>query len=427
MSLVGRIVGGARAPRAAVGGEDLWLREGFIGGSTTSGELVDVDRALHLDSVFASIRLISESGGALPLKVYDRLSDGSRSEAADDPVYERLHDEPNPEMSAVDLWALVLTHLVSWGNSYTGKRRVGAAAPELWQLMPDRMNVKRLGGRKIYEYRREDGRLETMSDDDVIHVHGVSLDGLVGLSPIALARESIGSSLAGQAFAGRFFKNSAVPRGVLEVEGELSETAAKRLGTQWQKAHGGRNMHKVAVLEGGVKFKPITMPLEDAQFVEQQKLSVQQVARIFGIAPELIGGDSGSSLTYSTVEGQALAFLTYCLRPWLVRIEQALRRDRDLFPRAVGRPRRRYPEFLQDAMLRADAKTRAEVNAMSLEPAKGWRNRDEVRAAENLGPEDAPPAARLDPSQVADGAAAHMDRVLAELRAARNGGQHVHA
>lgn len=472
MNLVERIAGGA--PRAAAAGEDtLWAREVFVGGRSTTGAVVDVERALHLDSVFAAIRLIAEAGGSLPLKTYEKREDGARAEALDDPVYDRLHDEPNPEMSAMDLWSLVLSHGAAWGNAFIGKRRAGAQVPELWPLMPDRMTVSRQGRRKIYEYMREDGRIEQMSDADVIHVHGLSLDGLVGLSPIAMARESIGATLAGQAFAGRLFSNAAVPRGVLEIPGELGEEAARRLSAQWHAAQGGRNLGKVAVLEGGAKFNPITMPLEDAQFVEQQKLSVQQVARIFGIAPELIGGESGGSLTYSTVEGQALAFLTYCLRPWLVRIEQALRRDDDLFPRIVGRRRRRYPEFVQDAMLRADAKTRAEINAIALDPDKGWKTREEVRAADNLGPESggggsrrlrdlrvaesaglaaqrlglakdygavsqdqierllkldgiAPDGSEVSPDrdrgQAALDAAAHMERVMAELKAARNEG-----
>lgn len=428
MSLVDRIAGATtRPPRAVAGSEDtLWAREVFVGSRSATGELVDVERSMHLDSVFAAVRLISEAGGSLPLKTYERQPDGSRTEAADDPVYALLHDEPNPEMTAMDLWSLELAHAASWGNAFIGKRRRGGPVPELWPLMPDRMTVRRTGSRKVYEYRREDGRIEEMRDTDVIHVHGLSLDGLVGLSPIAMAREAIGASLAGQGFASRFFANAAVPRGVLEIPGELGEEAAKRLSAQWHAAQGGRNIGKVAVLEGGAKFNPISMPLEDAQFVEQQKLSVQQIARIFGVAPELIGGESGGSLTYSTVEGQAIAFLTYCLRPWLVRLEQALRRDEDLFPRIPGRPRSRYPEFVQDAMLRADAKTRAETNAIALDPVKGWLNRAEVRAAENRGPEEPEdrPAPRPTPSQVADTAAAHMDRVLAEVQAARNGGTH---
>lgn len=427
MSLVDRIAGGvSAAPSAAA--VTTW-ESAFIDEArrASSGEVVSVERSLGLDSVFAATRLISETGGTLPLKVYERLAEGGRAEA-DDPVYDLLHDEPNPEMTAADVWSLTLTHGALWGNGFLGKRRAGGPVPELWPLLPERMQVGRSGSRKFYLYRREDGRQEQMSADDVIHVRGVSLDGLVGLSPIGLAREMVGAALAGQRFSGRFLANAAVPRGVLEVAGELSEPAAQKLSNQWQRAQGGRNLGKVAVLEGGVTFKPITMPLEDAQFVEQMKLSVQQVARIFGVAPELIGGESGGSLTYSTVEGQALAFLTYCLRPWLVRIEQALRRDQDLFPRRPGARRRRYPEFLQDAMLRADTKTRAEVNALALDPAKGWLNRDEVRAMENRGPEssrDRPP--RPSPSQVADHAVARVDRAMAARTAQTNGGTHAHA
>ncbi|WP_217923786.1 phage portal protein [Miltoncostaea oceani] len=422
MSLVGRIVG--PRPEASIRGIDTLMEAfSFGGGEAHSGNRVTVPGALYLDSVWAAVILLSETVGTLPLKTYQRTRGGGRVEAWFENVYRLLHDEPNEEMPAVVVWALQALHLNTWGNAFLGKERVRGEIVGLWPLEPERMRVERRDGRKVFIYLDHHGAEHRYTTDQVIHIMGPSIDGLTGLSPIAYARHTIGAGLASDEFAARFFRNAAVPRGVLQTDGELSEPAAKRLKAQWDAATGGKNMHKVAVLEGGTKFHPITMPLEDAQFVEQAKLSVQKVARIFNVPAELIGGESGGSLTYSTVEGQALHFLTHGVRRWLVRIEQTLARDRDLFP---GRGRTLYPEFVADAMLRADVKTRAEVYTRALDPATGWMRREEVRGLENLPPE-APELTA--PMETLDRTAA---RLLAEAdaraAATTNGGSlHAHA
>lgn len=390
MSLAARIAG-VRAPkeRAATPSDTLWLREAFMGARAPSGEMVTVEEALHLDPVIAAVGLLSESLGALPLKVFQRMrGGGGRMEAWMEPAYRLLHDEPNPEMGAMDLWSLVMTHLQCWGNAYLAKQYAPGGVRlvrALWPLHPSAVRVGRTGGLKRFEYTEpETGRTYEYTTADVIHIRGISLDGLVGLSPIALARTAIGRGLAADAFAGGFFRHSAIPRGVVRVEKTLSDEAAERLAERWHALYGGRNQGRIAVLEEGTTFEPITMPLEDAQFVEQEKLGVQKIARIFRVPASLIGGERGDSLTYSTVEGDAIHFERYSLRPWMTRIEQALARDRDLFP---GETRSLYPEFIADAMLRADTKTRYESYGMALDPVTGWMRREEVRSLENLPPE----------------------------------------
>jgi HK97 family phage portal protein len=385
MSLVGRIVG--PRPQAGIQGLDHLVEAlSFGGGEAHSGARVTVPSALHLDSVWSAVMLLSETVGSLPLKVYQRRRARGRVEAWFEPVYRMLHEEPNEEMTAVTVWSLVELHMVTWGNAFLGKERRRGRVVGLWPLAPERVSVSREKGRKLFRFLDNSGRERVFGAGDVLHFMGPSMDGLTGLSPIAYARHAIGAGLSGDEFIGSFFKNGSAPHGVLETQGELSPTAAEKLKAQWQATTGGKNMHKVAVLEGGLKFNPITMPLRDAQFVEQAKLSVQKVARIFGVPPEMIGGDSGGSLTYSTVESQALQFLTHGVRRWLVRIEQTLARDRDLFP---GEGRAMYPEFVAEAMLRTDAKTRAEIYSRALDPITGWMRRDEVRSLENLGADDA--------------------------------------
>lgn len=365
---------------------------GGFGGFGSGALPVSVERSLTLDAVIACLRVLAESIGCLPLKTYTRAASGrGRIEALTDPVYSLLHDEPNPEMTAVETWSQVVVGCNTWGNAYLGKNRVpdrtsptGWRVEALWPLAPETVRVFRERGVKTYEVTDPNGPTRRFTDDEIIHVRGISLDGLVGLSPIALARTAIGRGLASDDFAAAFYRNSAIPRGVLELDGEIDVADAERLREQWQELYGGAAAHRVAILEAGVHFKPITLPMEDAQFVETERLTVQKIARIFRVPASMIGGSTGDSLTYSTVEGDALHFERYSLRPWIVRIEQALARDRDLFPREG---RATYPEFVTDAILRADTKTRYEAHAIALDPVTGWMRRDEVRSLENLPPE----------------------------------------
>jgi len=212
--------------------------------------------------------------------------------------------------------------------------------------------------------------------DDIVHVRALSTDGLVGLS--AQLTEH----------AATFFENDARPSGILKV----SPGGAEQLETLKQvwdaKYAGTRNAHRIAVLSGDADFQSVSMRPEDAQFLEQRKLSATEVARIFRVPRWIIGAEAGSSMTYANVEQQSLAFVTYALRPWLVLIEQSLSEDRDLFPA------NHYCEFLVDALLRADSATRADIYTKGLHPQTGWLTREEVRRLENLAPEDETPPER---------------------------------
>lgn len=385
MSLVARIAGG---PAGKPPQDGHWTRQAFGAAESATGRWVDVEGSLGLTPVYSAIRLLADSVGSLPCYVYAGRG-GSRERARLEQTDNLLGVEPNPEMSASDLWRLVTAHLNGWGDAFLGKEagRYGTVRA-LWPIRPDRVDVSRQKGRKTFYVRDENGMPQNngrpYTSDDVIHIQGLSLDGLRGFSPIAMAREAIGHGLALEEYANRYFSNGAVPRVVLKHPGQLSDEAQGRLKSTWRKRYGGlRNAHETAVLEEGMDVHTLTMAFEDAQFVEQQNFSVSQVARIFRIPPSMIGGAAGdNSLTYRTVEGDALAFVKWSLRPWLVTIEQALGRDRDLFA-----TRSRYPEFLVDALLRADLKTRADAYTLALNPLTGWMTRGEVRDRENLEPE----------------------------------------
>jgi HK97 family phage portal protein len=185
-------------------------------------------------------------------------------------------------------------------------------------------------------------------------------------------------------FSEAFIRQGARPSGIIKLPSGPGGNELRDLQRGFEDSHGGaRNAHRVAIVTGDVTFEAMTGPLDDLQFVEQRHLSTTEIARIFRIPPWMIGAETGASQTYSNVEQQALVFVTYSLRPWLVLIEQAISADPDLCSE------RQYVEFLVDALLRADSKTRAEVYALALDPAKGWMTRDEVRRLENLEPEPA--------------------------------------
>lgn len=372
------------ATRAGEPDDTSWLRDSFFGASSNSGETVTVERALTLDTVFACVRVLADSVGALPLRVYARGPAGASTEERWSSWQSRLlRDEPNQEMTAVDVWSLVVAWLATNGNAYLGKTFVGGQVSALWPIHPERVRVGREGGRLVYYVRSEDGVKERRhTAREIIHIRGLSFDGLMGVSVISYARHQVGAGLAMDKYQGSFYRNDATPRGTLNSPNRLSEDGVGRLARGWRALFGGvSNSHKVAVLEEGVTFTPISVSLDDAQFVESQRMTGQKVCRMFRVPPEMVGLDSGNSLTYSTVEGQGIQFERYTIRPWLARIEQALNRDRDLFP---GESRALFCEFDAQSLLRADLKTRYEAYALALDPAKGWMKPNEIRPWERL-------------------------------------------
>jgi HK97 family phage portal protein len=387
VKLVQRIVGAGEEleTRAGQPVDTPWWFPAFMGAESFTGKWVTVEQSLSLPTVYAAIRVLSDAVGTLPLLTYQRRDDGTRAKARQDQVYDLLSVEPNPEMTARDLWQLVTAHLNSWGDAFLGKQIRGNRVKALWPIRPDLVDVARERGQKVFYVRDINGNYENggkpYTQADIIHIKALTLEGLRGASPIELAREAIGHGLALDEYANRFFSNGAVPRVALKHPGKLGDQAHDRLKADWKSKYGGlRKSNETAVLEEGMEVEVLSLPFEDAQFVEQQKFSVQQVSRIFRIKASMIDGSTGDSLTYKTVESDALHFVTWSLRPWLVAIEQALWRDKDLFPN-----RGLYPEFLVDALLRADTKTRYEayqigINSKFLKPS-------EARERENLEPD----------------------------------------
>ena len=364
--------------------------------TTSSGATVTPANALAIADAWACIRALSDAASSLPLIAYRSAATGRQR--VSDGVLPELLRRPAPATTQANLIGQAMAHLQLHGNAFIGKFRGDGVVEQLALLAPDRVTVELRGGMPFYAFRDGVGRETILGPGDVIHVRGMSTDGVVGLSPVAQAREALGLSARLTEHAARFFANDARPSGILSVPaGPGVQDSIDNLKLAWEARHGGTaNAHRIAVLSGEVAFNPVSMPLEDAQFLEQRKLSATEIARVFRVPPWIIGADAGSSMTYANVEQQALAFVTYSLRPWLVVIEQAISADDDLCPGDL------YVEFLLDALLRGDSKTRSEVYAAALDPLTGWMTRDEVRRLENLAPE--PPTLRPTPEELLNAA-----------------------
>jgi HK97 family phage portal protein len=353
----------------------------MIGGETDSGERVTVDAAMQLDVVWACVRRIAETIATLPLHFYTLNKSGSGEIDRTNPLYSILHDSPNADMTAVNFWEAMVGCYLLWGNAYALKstgylQRITALTP----LRPDRTQLLRApDGTITYRYTAF-GQSETFSEDEIFHIKGFSLDGIIGMSPVGQARQSLGTARATQRAAAAMFKNGMRPSGVLVAPAYL--TAPQRESTQplIEKFSGAANTGMVPLLEGGWDFKQLSINPTDAQFLETQNFQVEQICRWFDVPPILVG-HSAQTTWGSGIEQIMLGWLTLGLRSHLERIEQAIRKDL-LSP--ADRVAGAYAEFNVDALLRGDSKSRAEM--MATLALNGLRTRNELRSLDNFPP-----------------------------------------
>ena len=351
---------------------------GFYYGASLSGKSVTPTSAIQVSAVYACVRVIAETVASLPLHVYEATDAGSRK-AGDHPLYRLLHDEPNTEMTSFVWREVMLSHLLLYGNSYCQILRSGRSGiMGLYPLLPDRMAVDRDSkGKLTYTYTTSDGKLAYLAPEDVLHIPGLGFDGVMGYSPIALEKAAIGLGIAAEEYGSRFFANGARPSGILTHPNTVKDPAALR--ASWNAAYGGSgNTGRVAVLEEGMTFTPLSMPNNEAQFLETRKFQVTEICRIFRVPPHMIGDLERA--TFSNIESQNISFAVHTIRPWLVRIEQAV--NRALIPQ--NEKGRFYVQFNIDGLMRGDYKSRMEGYAIARQ--NGWMSANDIRALENLNP-----------------------------------------
>lgn len=355
----------------------------FYLGNSNSGKVVTERSAMQMTAVYSCVRILSEAIASLPLHVYKYNDKGGKEKAIDHPLYLLLHDEPNPEMSSFVFRETLMTHLLLWGNAYAQVIRNGKGEVlALYPLMPNRMQVDRdEHGHLYYEYQRyDDEALKNtgsviLKPQDVLHIPGLGFDGLVGYSPIAMAKNTIGMAIACEEYGAKFFANGAAPSGVLEHPSTIKDPTKVR--EAWQSQFGGSaNSNKIAVLEEGMKYTPISISPEQAQFLETRKFQINEIARIFRVPPHMVGDLEKSS--FSNIEQQSLEFVKYTLDPWVIRWEQSIMRTL-LSP---DERKQYYVKFNVEGLLRGDYASRMSGYATARQ--NGWMSANDIRELENL-------------------------------------------
>lgn len=401
-------------------------------GKSAAGVTVTEESALRYSAVYACVRILSESIAGLPLILY-RQTGRNRERADRHPLYFLLKEQPNPDMTSFELRELLVSHVATWGNAYAQIEWAENGKPlALWPLRPDRMEkIERQDGELVYWYRRADNQLQPYPGGAIMHWRGLGSNGLVGWSPIRLHMESIGLGLATEEYGSRFFSNGARPGVVLKHPGKLSPEALGRLKTSWASDHQGlENAHRTKVLEEGMDLTTIGIPPEEAQFLETRKFQVTEIARIFRVPPHMLADLERA--TFSNIEHQSIDFVVHTLRPWMVRIEQAIQRDL-LTPNERGKY---FVKHLADGLLRGDTLTRYQAYSIGIQNSILTPN--EVREKEDLNPVDGAddllvplnmmPAGQQPPAPVEDapqeerdvsGIETRDDKPVVELRVSR--------
>lgn len=354
---------------------------GLLGGEATeAGIAMTPEKSLGLSAVYRSIALLAGLVGSLPMQSYRR--EGNARLRIDN----NLVSSPHPEKTAHEVWEQAGMSLFSHGNSYQLKVRDGGQRiRELEPLLPQ--NMTRVERKKEWRtganptgkrFFYQDGPKEFVyTPYDVLHIPGLSYNGLVGLSPLGLARQGISLSLAAEQFGARMFGRGALIQGVLETDASLEEPTATRLQLRWaEKTSGGANQWRIPVLDNGAKFKPISLPPADVQFLETRRFGVQEVSRWYGLPPHLLGDVERSTSWGTGIEQQNMQMLTFTADPWLVRIEQRVTKEL-MVPGE-------YVKINRGALLRSDTATRYMAHQRAI--TNGWENADEIRELEDMDP-----------------------------------------
>ena len=356
----------------------------FYMGGSSAGKNVNERSAMQMTAVYSCVRILAEAVAGLPLHLYRYKDDGGKEKAHDVNLYHLVHDEPNKEMSSFIFRETLMTHLLLWGNAYAQIIRNGKGeVVALYPLMPNKMKVDRdENGELYYTYNRSTDEAPTMEGStvyltprDVLHIPGLGFDGLVGYSPIAMAKNAIGLAIATEEYGAKFFANGAAPSGVLEHPGTIKDPS--RLRENWNSTFGGStNSGKVAVLEEGMKYTPISISPEQAQFLETRRFQIDEIARIFRVPPHMVGDLEKSS--FSNIEQQSLEFVKYTLDPWVVRWEQSLARSL----LSEEDKRKYFFKFNLEGLLRGDYASRMSGYATARQ--NGWMSANDIRELENM-------------------------------------------
>jgi len=367
--------------------DDFWYAPIGAYAESKAGVRVSRETAMRVSAVYSCCRILAESIASLPVHLYRRLPGGGKERAPDHPMYDLVHRAPNPQMSAYQWMETMVYHMVMTGNAYNEKATNNAQGVHaVYPWNPEQTKIERTAKDELqYELDEGDGKKRIRSAPQMLHIPGMAWDGISGMSPISNARESIGLAVATEEFGARFYANGTnmgtiytMPEGV-----KLNPDEKDKLVEDLKAKHAGLSKaHAAIVLPHGITASKVSIPPDDAQFIETRKMQVEEIARIFRIPLHMIQAETKSTSWGTGIESMSRGFVIYTLRPWLCRIEQVL--NRSLL--AEGEQREYFFEFLVDALLRGDQQARAEYFTAAIQ--NGWLNRNEVREIENRNPVD---------------------------------------
>lgn len=365
--------------RASTTHPETILQYLLAGNRTSAGVSVSEDTALRVSAVYACVRVIAESLSQLPLPVYRRVAKGK--ERLPKHPLARVLRKPNAWQTGYEFREMMTAHAVLRGNAYAQILRFGGQVSSLIPLNPAEMRVERgADGGLRYTYRAQQQGQQVYAQSEILHLRGLSSDGITGLSPIALQRESIGLAMAAEKLGAQMFGNGAKPNAGLKHPKQLSEEAFERLKASLDESYNGGNALRTIVLEEGLEWVKIGVDPKDAQFLETRKFQVEDIGRVFRVPPHKIG--NLDKATFSNIEHQSQEFVSDTLMPWAARWEQAL--SLNLLPEKEQDEV--FAEHLFDGLLRGDAVARAQYYQAALGTTQqpGWMTPNEVRAKENM-------------------------------------------
>jgi HK97 family phage portal protein len=383
MNSQARRVGGIKASILRWLGVPITFTDGsfwaeMYGNQSSAGPYVTVDKALQLSTVWACVRLLAETISTLPCNFYERSSDTERTAARDHNLYQLLHNQPNADMTAAQFWECMTAAMLLWGDATAEKITSGDTIVALDFLLPDRVGRRRLqSGRIEWSYLGFDNKRRVIPEDRLFRIPAFSIDGVIGLSAVQYGANVFGAAMAAEHSAGKIFSNGMQASGVLYVDKILQPTQREQLRASMESFTGSTNAGKTFVAEAGQRYEQLTIRPEDAQLLETRAFSVEEICRWFRIPPFMVGHAEKSTSWGTGIEQQMIGFLTFSLRPWLTRIEQAIRR-------CLLRPEERqkyFAEFAIEGLMRADSAGRSTFYATALQ--NGWMTRNEVRVLEN--------------------------------------------
>lgn len=368
-----------------LGDGDLSLLTG--GNANAAGEIVSAETAQKVAAVFACVYIITQAARAMPLQVLRDVGNRVLRPATDSRLWDLLHDRPNPEQHAGELWEWVVRNMQLRGNAYCWIDRAEDGRVQwLRPLNPGRVEVGRdpRTRRKMFVVHAPDDREQVQfigGTDDILHFRGLGDDPLLGVSVIHYMREAIGRSLSEDRHASVTMRNGGRPSGILRISGRLDPDRAKTLAERWEAAHGGSRSGRTAVLEDGADWKPVSLSASDLEMVKQRAISREDIAIAWAMPGDMVLAGSQANLHYSSDASRDVRLVKYAVMPWVQRIQDALEIC-DLLPWNFGG--RLVPRFNPDGLLKADIKTRFDAYRNAIEA--GWMDPNTVRRIENLEP-----------------------------------------